>query len=674
MSLPIRFIQHAEIKMSDGIMLSASIWLPENAAETQVPAVLEYIPYRKHDGTALRDALNHPYVAAHGYACVRVDMRGSGESEGVLLGEYLDQEQNDCLEVLSWIAAQEWCTGSIGMFGKSWGGFNGLQVAARRPPELKAVISLCSTDDRYANDIHYQGGALLVDNFLWASTMFAMTGPPDPKLVGEKWRELWMQRLESGNVFFEDWHQHSHRDHFWRHASICEDYTDVQCPTYLISGWMDAYSTSIFRMMEHLQCPKKALIGPWAHVFPNQGGPGPLIGFLQECLRWWDKWLKGIDTGIMDEPEIRCYMQTTAPPRTFYDTRPGFWVAEPCWPSPNIIHKPMYLSASRLAEEDHSSKVCQKLSVCSPQTVGFASGRWVAFGVDADFPDDQRLEEGGSLVFDTEILDQPLNLLGAVSLHVRIASDKPNATLVAVLSEVLPDGPVTRIAHEFLNLTHRDSDTHPTLLEPGKFYDVVVRLRECAQRIGVGSRLRLALSTAYFPTIWPSPQTTRLTFDCGHCTVYLPLRKENPLDESLQSFKHPETSSPLPVEWLRGSKSRNSVTRDMNTQEMTFISDEDCGEWVSKIDRWRSGSSQTTICAVKPDDPLSARAEYRFKRECGRDELSLTVQGWSRMTVTATDLIITAHREAFTQGDQFFGQDYNFTIPRNTLQNGIHAP
>jgi putative CocE/NonD family hydrolase len=187
----VREIENVFIPLRDGTKLAARIWLPVDAETRPVPAILEYLPYRKRDGTAPRDAETHPFFAGHGYASVRVDIRGTGESDGLLLDEYLKLEQDDCLEVLAWLEAQPWCTGACGMIGISWGGFNGLQVAARRPKQLKAVISLCSTDDRYADDVHYMGGCMLVDNFAWGSTMFTLQShAPDPVLVGERWREM----------------------------------------------------------------------------------------------------------------------------------------------------------------------------------------------------------------------------------------------------------------------------------------------------------------------------------------------------------------------------------------------------------------------------------------------------------------------------------------------------
>ena len=374
----VREIVNTFIPMSDGAKLAARIWLPEDAEKNPVPAILEYLPYRKRDGdgTANRDALTHPYFAGHGYAGVRVDMRGFGESDGISLDEYTKQEHDDCLEVLKWLAAQPWCTGACGMIGISWGGFNGLQVAARRPPELKAVITLCSTDDRYADDIHAMGGCMLVDNLAWASAMFAIQGhPPDPALVGERWREMWIHRLENHPLLIANWLEHQRRDAMWKHGSVCENYDDIQCPVYAVGGWADGYSNAIPRLLAGLKVPRKGLVGPWAHRYAHFAEPGPRIGFLQECLRWWDQWLKGQDTGIMAEPMYRVWMQDTAPARPYYKERPGRWVAEPSWPSPNIKTKRLSLNADGLGEKPGAG------DSRSPCTRRSASGIWRAIGV-----------------------------------------------------------------------------------------------------------------------------------------------------------------------------------------------------------------------------------------------------------------------------------------------------
>ena len=371
---PVREIENLFIELADGCRLAARVWLPEDAEADPVPAILEYLPYRKRDGTSQRDALTHPYFAGHGYACLRVDMRGNGELDGLMLDEYAKQEQDDALEVIEWIARQPWCTGAVGMIGISWGGFNGLQVAARQPAALKAVITLCSTDDRYADDIHFMGGCLLNDNLSWASTMLAYTSrPPDPALVGERWREMWLERLDNTVLLVEAWLRHQRRDGQWQHGSVCEDFAAIRCPVYAVGGWADGYSNAIPRLLAGLEVPSKGLTGPWAHKYPHFATPGPRIGFLQECLRWWDQWLKGIDTGIMDEPAYRVWMQDSVPPRSEYDERPGRWVAEPSWPSPDIGTRDYVLIPGRLTAPPGAPEAVE-IAVRTPEFLGIAAG------------------------------------------------------------------------------------------------------------------------------------------------------------------------------------------------------------------------------------------------------------------------------------------------------------
>ena len=185
-------VEHVGVRMRDGVHLSARLWLPEGAEEDPVPAVLELIPYRKRDHSRPRDAQMHSWFAGNGIAAVRVDIRGSGDSEGVLTDEYLQSELDDAVELIAWIAEQPWCSGAVGMMGISWGGFNALQVAAMRPPALRAIITACSTDDRYADDVHYMGGCLLGDNLSWAGEMFAYNSlPPDPAIAGTDHDHPW---------------------------------------------------------------------------------------------------------------------------------------------------------------------------------------------------------------------------------------------------------------------------------------------------------------------------------------------------------------------------------------------------------------------------------------------------------------------------------------------------
>lgn len=296
-------IENVWIDLPDGCRLAARLWLPADARQVPAPAIFEYLPYRKRDFMRRRDEGIHRYYAAHGYASIRVDIRGSGDSEGILHDEYSHQEHEDALAIIDWIARQDWCTGAVGMTGISWGGFNALQVAALRPPALKAIVTLCAADDRYADDAHYMGGCLLNENMQWGSMlMMNCAYPPDPEIVGEGWRESWRERLEQLEPFPANWMRHPWRDELWQHGSVCENFGAIEVPVYAIGGWADGYTNAIPRLLAGLSSPRKGLIGPWAHNFPHDARPGPSVGYLQEAIRWWDHWLRGEETGIMAEP------------------------------------------------------------------------------------------------------------------------------------------------------------------------------------------------------------------------------------------------------------------------------------------------------------------------------------------------------------------------------------
>ena len=662
---PVKVIEHQEISLADGTILSAMIWLPEDAGNDPVPAILEYLPYRKRDGTTTRDALNHPYFAGHGYASVRVDMRGSGDSEGVMKGEYLKQEQDDCLEVLAWIARQDWCTGKIGMIGISWGGFNGLQVAARRPRELAAVISLCSTDDRYGDDIHFMGGSLLVDKFAWGSTMFAINAtPPDPALVGDKWRAMWRDRLEGSGFWVEEWHRHQRRDDLYKHGSIGEDYGAIECPVYLVGGWADGYTNPIFRMLEKLQCPRKGLVGPWAHKYPNFATPGPRIGFLQECLRWWDHWLKGAATGIMDEPMLRMWMQDTAAPRPLNAERPGRWIAEDSWPSPRIAAVGFPLAKGTLEAAGRKLRSVD-LAICSPQTVGMAAGKWCPYGLDPDQPGDQRAEAGGSLVFDSAPLKRPLEFAGAPILHLDVAADKPSAQVAVTLCEVLPDGAATRLSYGILNLTHHHGHENLAAVVPGERMQVAIKLNDCAQRLSPGSRLRVAISSAYWPIVWPSPETVTLSIRTGGSSLELPVRPRRAEDARLARFRPAENAPALAVTQLRPASSHVHVTEDLKAGTVTMERYNDDGLTHIVPWDWDYGAEARRNYTIKADDPSSATATIEWTKEFGRSDFRIHLKARTRMQALPDHFHLTATLDAFEGEARVFSRQWDTRIPRD---------
>lgn len=613
----VREIENVFIPMPDGTRLAARIWLPEDAEADPVPAILEYLPYRKRDLTAERDALTHPYFAGHGYAGVRVDMRGSGDSEGLCKGEYLAQEQSDCLAVIAWLAEQPWCSGAVGMIGISWGGFNGLQAAALRPPALKAIVTVCSTDDRYADDVHYLGGAQMCDNLIWGATAWAISvTPPDPAIVGASWRRMWEERLHRNGIWMQDWFQHQRRDDFYRHGSICENYADIQIPVYAVGGWVDGYPNAIFRLIENLPGPRKGLIGPWGHKYPHYAAPGPRIGFLQECLRWWDQHLKGIDTGIADEPLLRCWIQDPIAPAPIYDARPGHWVADTVWPSPQVSELSLGLAKAGLSFGPGSGDV---LTVSSPATAGLSSGNWCAYGTTPMLPFDQRSEDDKALVVVSEPLLHPIEILGFPELEITLDCDKPTAILSATLSAVSADGAATRISYGVQNLSHRSDSLDITPMHPGKPETLRFKLRCCGQRFDVGQRIRLALATAHWPIVFPGPERATIRVHCAGTRLILPQRKPHAMDAALAAFAPPETAAPMAVrEVIAPAPFRREVTTDPSTGEVTHLMAEDAGT-VEHIGTGMVMSSRhSDIFTVHPDDPATARGTSHWEKSFSR--------------------------------------------------------
>ncbi len=661
----VREIENVFIPLKDGTRLAARIWLPEDAERNPVPAILEYLPYRKRDGTAPRDALTHPWFAAHGYAGVRVDIRGTGESDGVLLDEYLKQEQDDCLEVLEWLAAQPWCTGACGMIGISWGGFNGLQVAARRPPQLKAVISICSTDDRYADDVHYMGGTLLVDNFAWASMMFSLqTHPPDPALVGERWRDMWLERLEQMPLLADNWLQHQRRDEYWKHASVCENYADITCAVYAVGGWADGYSNAVARLLAGLKSPRKGLVGPWAHRYPHFADPGPRIGFLTECLRWWDHWLKGRDTGIMNEPAYRVWMQESLPARNVYLERPGRWVAEPSWPSPNVTPRRFFLNPGGLEEK---SQAGTPRIVPSKLTVGLLSGHWCPYGVAPELPSDQREEDGSSLVFDTPPLAEALEILGAPVAYLEVSADRPQAQLCLRLNDVAPDGSSLRVTYGLLNLTHRRNHEHPEPLEPGRTYKVEIKLNDIAHAFARGHRIRLALSSSFWPIAWPSPAQAAVSLALGASRLELPVRPARAEDASLPAFAPAETPPPMKKTVHREPWLKEGIEHDLIERRHVFTTEEDEGALTIDHIGLRSEHRKLERFTIREDDPLSAVAEITHSHSLERGDWRVRMDTSSRMTATRTAFVLEARLDAYEGDRRILSRNWQVSRPRDLV-------
>jgi uncharacterized protein len=663
----IRTIDHLMIPLADGTRLAARLWLPVDAETRPVPAILEYIPYRKQDGTRPRDEPMHGWFAAQGYAAIRVDMRGSGESDGHLADEYLPQELSDGCEVIDWLSRQPWCSGSVGMMGKSWGGFNALQVAALRPAALKAIITVCSTDDRYADDVHYMGGCLLNDNLWWGSIMLAYQARPlDPALVGEEWRKAWAERIETLPFFPALWLEHQRRDAYWKHGSICEDFGAIDVPVFAVGGWADAYTNAIPRLLEGLDVPRLGLIGPWAHVYPHDGTPGPAIGFLQEAKRWWDTWLKGKDSGIMSEPMLRAFIEEWSPPG-HRDPVPGRFVGETHWPPTDRVPFRCFLDRGRLVADPVSM---EPVSFSSPAYVGLGCGEWMGTGVRGEEPADQRLDDGMSLAFDSEPLAERLEILGAPEIEIEVAADKPVAQLCARLCDVAPDGASRRVSYGVLNLTHRESHATPSALEPGRFYKVRVKLNDCGYAFRAGHRIRVALSSAYWPLVWPSPERATLTL-AGVGTLALPHRPA-PQGEALPSFEPPARGPSTPTELVSRGRMERSVVLDLLGDEAVYVTDGRGGLFGEGALRLEETGTELSHAlrrelSISGKDPLSAAFTIRQSYDLGREGWRTRVETLTSMRSTKTHFIVEGSVRAFENGGLVASRDFPVTAIERDL-------
>ena len=660
-------IEHLFIPLPDGVRLAARLWLPKDAAEKPAPAILEYIPYRKRDGTRRRDEPMHGWFAAHGYCAIRVDMRGSGESDGHMADEYLAQELEDACTVIDWLSRQSWCDGRVGMMGKSWGGFNALQTAALRPPALKAIVTVCSTDDRYADDIHYMGGALLNDNLWWGAIMLAYQArPADPELVGETWREQWLERLKALPFFPALWLAHQRRDAYWRHGSVCEDFSAIACPVLAVGGWADAYTNAVPRLLEGLTAPRRGLIGPWAHIYPQDGKPGPAIGFLQEALRWWDHWLKDEDRGIMAEPMLRAFIEDWSKPGD-RDPAPGRFVGEAQWPSPRIERRMFHLNGDGLGALPSPG---EEFAIRSPCWTGMAVGEWMGTGVAGEGPADQRLDDGFSLVFDGEPLNERMEVLGAPEIEIAIASDKPAAQLCVRLCDVAPDGSSRRVSYGVLNLTHRDSHAEPSALAPGAFTNVSVKLNDCGYAFAPGHIVRLAFSTAYWPLIWPAPEAATLTLRTPGRLI-LPVRPPDPRDAAI-GFAPPLRGRPAPVTKVAEGRMTRTVALDLLTGVATYVTHGEGGLFGEGAHRF--DEIDTTVShdlkrelTIGAEDPLTARYQLTQNYELGREGWRIRIETQTSMHATATDFILCASVRAYENGALAGVRDMEQTIPRDHL-------
>jgi putative CocE/NonD family hydrolase len=620
----VREFENIWIPVRDGVRLAARAWLPQDAASNPVPAILEYIPYRKRDMTALRDTATHGYISRHGYACVRLDARGTGDSEGAFGDRFAAQYVDDAIDVIAWLAAQPWCNGAVAMFGLSWGAAIAMQSAARRPPSLKTIICAAGIDDRYV--LRYPGGCLATATVSGiVAQMSYASRPPDPEIVGQRWREMWMERLEAATPTGESWLANPLRNDAWQTDAIADDYRRIACPTLLSAGFADpAFASAMLRTLARLEAPRLGIFGPWAHRYPHFGIPGPSIDYLGETLRWLDHWLKGRDTGIMSEPPLRAWLPSGFTTAQIPELRPGRWIGERQWLDSSGLEHRYWFGRGELAPKPQPDSFEE---VPATLLISAAAGEFMPiFGSDRapELPGDQREEDRASLVFDTPPLDTPLSLLGIPRLRLSLETEKAAGQVAARLCEVAPDGRSRRLSWGAHNLALSD-DLSANRTADGSLV-VDIPLYALAETVTAGNRLRVALSSSYWPLIWPAVQSPRLRVKTADSLMSLPRCAGLSV---YAGFGQPVAAPTL--RWIQsqpGSYHR-AERKNAATGEHILTIIDDMGQGRIEELGLEISEATTRVFRIHPDDPSSAALATQTTFRVGRSSWSAetTVSG-----------------------------------------------
>jgi uncharacterized protein len=503
------------LEMDDGVRIAVSLHLPDEHPPPW-PVILEAQPYRKDDFSD-SSAIYRRLADEGRLAVCRADVRGTGSSEGVAEDEYSDREWIDHETTIAWLAEQEWSNGNVGMWGTSYSGFNALQMAARRPPALKAIIPIFATDRRYTDDVHYGGGARRgIDILDYPTYMVAFNAlPPVPFAYGAGWREEWRRRIEANEPWVLHWLEHQNEDAYWRRGSSIGAYDRIEAATLVIAGHADGYRNMAFRAFERLRGPKQILFGPWAHWSPRVSMPGPRIDHVPVMIAWWDRWLRedpSIDTG----PPIAIYVRRWTEPEPDTDTYAGEWRAEPAWPPARLVEDQRPLAS---AAREAAPRSGDELRIRGD--VGVTGSIWCAGLPPFGLPWDQRPDEAFSLVYDWPV-GAEIEIMGHPRVELTLTSSAPVAYVSAKLCDVAPDGTSALVTRGILNLTHRDSHERPQALPVEKPVRATIDLDATAYVFAPGHRIRLDLAPSDFPSSWPPPLPGTVTVDPRASTLVLP--------------------------------------------------------------------------------------------------------------------------------------------------------
>jgi putative CocE/NonD family hydrolase len=547
------------------------------------------------------------------------------------------------------------------MYGTSYSGFNSIQVAMQRPPELAAICTIFSTDDRYTDDVHYGGGirrALdLADYPLYMVAMNAL--PPVPRVAGPDWRRAWEQRVEQLEPWILRWLAEQVDGPYWRHGSLRPDYDRIACPTMIVGGWADGYHNMTFRTFERLQCPKRLLIGPWAHTSTETSKPGPRIDLVPEMIRWWDRWLRGRADALDDEPPITVFVRRSTRPAGDLDTFRGEFRFEPRWPLDRA--RPDLRSLAHARAVGRAPAVADELDVRGD--VGANGSIWCAGTLPFGQPLDQRPDEAYSLCYEWEPISEELEILGYPRVDLRLRSTAPVAFVSAKLCDVFPDGTSALVSRAVFNLTHRESHGEPRPLEPGRIYDVSFELDATSWVWEPGHRVRLDLAGADWPNVWPPPEQLSLTIERAGSALLLPVIQGPGAVERAPVLPGPRAqaaragglgSPGSPVTW--------HIEHDVIRRTKRVVIGQEATTELAVGGRLHEDYSGAAVTST--DDPGDARVEGRASYSIQWPEATVGTEARMILRSDADAFHLVLELEVSENGDKWWARRWERSFPR----------
>ena len=659
----VQVVKNVLIPMRDGIRLAADLYTPDPDPGRPLPVVMEYIPYRKDEVSS--GASFYEYFPQHGYILARVDIRGTGASEGVSTDEYMPQEQLDGYDAVEWLAAQAFCDGHVNLAGMSYGGCTALQVATQNPPHLTSIIPTFCTDDRYIDDCHYRGGLLrkYYDVGYYANRMIVDNAlPPYPEWSGEDWARIWEEHIAHNEPYLFNWLEHQTDGSYWRQGSVRDIADRIACPVFMIDGWCDGYANVPLRLYQALRVPKKVIIGPWNHANPDVAIPGPRIDYLHEVMRWLDHWCKGEETGIMDEAPVVFYVRHPEKPVVGRLESAGEWRGETDWPAPGAAERVLYLNEGGMLTTSPDRDGTDSFEYVA--TVGVTGGLWSG-GLEFGLPGDQRPDEAFSLVYTSMPLEEDLHVTGRPRATLYVSSSASVIGFAASLSDVAPDGTSQLVAKGMLNATRRNSLTDPEPLLPGEMVELDIGIDTAAWLFPEGHRIRLSISNADWPNVWPTPELAISNIYWGgehRSQLVLPTLPQAGSAPPPTLRPSPKAVAPpagqiSPPRWeivsdlLRGhSRARIAEASDSRVNDTTVVHRE-C----------------SLVADCDASDPASASARGQYARRITRP--NFVVEGRSDVMVqaSATHFHVTIDLELWVNEKLHHSRGWMKSFPRTLL-------